>query len=289
MWSQNVSKSREALCMQDDAKGLPPATRTVGGTSLVLFPPDYAEGGAPGVKVVQWQQPGGTEGRIVDLDTKGNLIPVVCFGAKRYTQNFIHKGAHMLVPQTGVTWTRDRTVGKQKILNPLPSHWFWLVQMWKIAYSHQDELSLPCLREQNQIPEEALKICDLCLCRNRAHGGSDKDLLSTVVTVTCPICMVCAHPTCSEEFCDWATLMIIGNDSADDSEQRQRCTGKVGVVVGQKPKYPEPLRLGVSVPAHFINQRRAGRAVSPLLQWPDLDLDLDLALVKTKSIVNWTN
>ena len=59
--------------------------------------------------LVQWRDTTAMTGHVVHIDSNGLLIAVVHVGDKRYPKDFSQ--ARVLVPQTGVTYSRARRVG----------------------------------------------------------------------------------------------------------------------------------------------------------------------------------
>ena len=258
-WTTNFNKSCQSLKLARESIELPAATRKFGGTSIVFFPHGYkhptatatatsssnttgasssssAVGSSAVVKVVEWQSNGAKHGRIVDIDTNGNLIPIVYVGEKRHTQNFVEDfAAKILVPQTGVTWTRDRRVGALRVHNKLPEHWQWLMEMWSVALGRADDICLGQCSGQAEpeplLPDELQPCCQICGLPGRAVQDQDEqcdDIREEVtnqgevaeespmqpaemtkcagepdVPVTCPICMIRTHAACCKRFSEW--------------------------------------------------------------------------------------
>ena len=125
----NVNTSHSALRHCQDVADQPLATREDGGTSIIVIPADEVR--SPQVAVVQWQDVTDKSGHIVDVDPKGLLVAVVHVGSKRFPTNY--STSEVIVPRTGVTYTRARRMGRFAEHNELPGHWQWLMQMWCYA------------------------------------------------------------------------------------------------------------------------------------------------------------
>ena len=213
VWYENVNNFLAALQKQEEGKNLPPATRRCGGTSLVLFPLDCET--MPGsVNVVDWQCEDASAGRVVDVDGEGNLKTVICVGPKQFAQNFRRMGARIIVPQTGVTWSRDRRRGFGRVLNKLPEFCLILIQMWRVTFQREGEsrsgsqpssTAAVVSEETDRTRQEVAQKCDICKCYDAPQTvqGSNLDMQRPVA---CPACNLCAHESCFEAMYQWTRI-----------------------------------------------------------------------------------
>ena len=165
------------------------------GVSIVEIPPEEGVHG-PRVVLVEWTVPG-REGRIVDMDAEGNLITLMCVGSKRSPTNFQALSAKILVPATGVTYSRDKRHGKFAVKNRLPPNWNRVMLMWKAAHSRIFDAELPL---ELQLEDG---ICALCQSHDSQSTGtsaaSQPDL-----PLLCPLCMLHMHKHCAQELAHFA-------------------------------------------------------------------------------------
>ena len=191
-WLTRLQRSLTSLTAQHNGLNLPAATRTNGGTSLVYTPAQKS--GSPNndnevirparVFLVEWQLSDARAGRIVDLDRDFNLIPVVPVGSKKHPQNFLEvPGSKLLVPQTGITWSRDRRSGRSGLRNTLPECWKQLVEMWHAALSTEHDN------------------CELCECQAESHPCEDdgRNGVSDSDSGICSICLLTLHASCAKQ------------------------------------------------------------------------------------------
>lgn len=141
------------------------------------------------VCLVEWQSEGGKGGRIVDLDSEYNLKPVVPVGAKRNTQNFLDiPGSLMLLPQIGVTWSRDKRKGPLAVKNSVPEHWRRLLDMWQVFLAAEPENCQLC----HDDPDNAVILPG-------AEDLHSDPVSSTSCATKCPVCCLALHHECANK------------------------------------------------------------------------------------------
>ena len=196
LWIEGVEFSLKCFTEQQQAlMNQKCGGREDAGVSIVEIPPEEGVHG-PRVVLVEWTVPG-SEGRIVDIDAEGNLITLMCVGSKRWPTNFQALNANVLVPATGVTYSRDKRHGKFAVRNKLPPNWNRVMLMWKAAHSRIFDADLPF---ELQLEDG---ICALCQSHERqstqpsAVSQPDRPLL-------CPLCMLHMHKHCAQELAHFA-------------------------------------------------------------------------------------
>ena len=194
-WVENLNRSLDSFRQQAAASGLPVSTRNDGGTSVVLLPAEEAGGVPERVVLIQWREPEKLTGHVVDVDANGLLIAVVHVGEKRWPRSF--PGARVLVPRTGVTYSRARRTGHGAQRHELPVQWQWLMRVWKTYLSRDAEAQVmraaaedPALQSQGLLTK-----CEVC---KRTHHLVDEELREHAedLCLTCPCCMVASHRSC---------------------------------------------------------------------------------------------
>lgn len=175
-------------------------TRDVAGVSVVELQP--VDGQGPRIVLVDWTIPAKL-GRIFDMDSEDNLVPVVCVGSKRHPTDFQSLGANIIIPATGVTYTRDKRAGKFAVRNKLPAKWKRVMDIWRAVHSG--------LFDSSDVAFGSLvETCDLCSLLGPdqiegkaepadANAGHDRDASSL-----CPLCLLQAHKRCCQKLCEFA-------------------------------------------------------------------------------------
>ncbi len=231
VWRTAFLCSIDALRKQNANLSRPLATRSSGGTSIILVPPVSSEDRAR-VEVVQWKDdPNRKQGYIVGLDSEMLLIPVVHVGSKRYPTDF--SNAEILVAQTGVTYTRAKRRGVLAERNELPKHWQRIMEMWKIALHPSEVSELQTISPANEQEESELLECTQLKCAfcegsSTGRSGSSKSVPPQSTTPTdapdtgevcvCLMCMMEMHKSCCQRVCN-ESLVVSGVD--DDGRMFQ--------------------------------------------------------------------
>ena len=227
-WVNEVNLSLNALHRQWVGR-----TDRVGGreqgVSIVMIPPDEDSGREGCVCLVTWTQPG-KMGRTVELDADCNLIPVVCVGKKRLPTDFAAMEAEVLVPATGVNFTRDRRVGKFAVRNRLPDHWVRFMNILRAAqanaFADQDEDG-EAEAEALQTTEDADSSCDYCArCAPSDRQRSKKK------SQQCALCLTQLHFSCSQRLQNEFVKQCTSSSSSSSS------TSVVPVAPGKLQLHP---------------------------------------------------
>lgn len=187
-WLESVQESVKSLQAQTQAQSRDAPGGREAGVSIVELQASETEG--PRVVLVAWTIPGKT-GRIVDLDKDGCLIPVVCVGAKRHPMDFQALNSKILVPATGVNFTRDRRVGRLGVRNVLPGVWKRFLDIWMAAVSRNfDGDSLAS--SSSGLPT----MCDVCNKVEVQQGQAGE------ASIKCPLCLFEMHSLCGHQLRD---------------------------------------------------------------------------------------
>ncbi len=194
-WLESVQDSVNCLHAQTQAQSRDAPGGRDAGVSIVELQASEQEG--PRVVLVTWTLPGKT-GRIVDLDKDGCLIPVVCVGAKRYPTDFQALNSKVLVPATGVNYTRDRRVGRLGVRNVLPPVWKRFLDIWMAAVSRNfDSDSLAS--SSSGLPTT----CDIC---NKVEVQQEE---AEDASIKCPLCLFEMHSSCGHRLRDACRIQLV--------------------------------------------------------------------------------
>lgn len=181
--------------------------------------------------LVQWRDTTAMTGHVVDIDSNGLLIAVVHVGDKRCPKDYSQ--ARVLVPQTGVTYSRARRVGLLAERNELPANWQWLMNIWRVALKRDVEIQLTrAALESGSEATSSLLECAVCKQSSRRPTPSDVDVEldltdSTDSTgdfcLTCALCLLPTHPRCClsvAQTLDSLALGDLGTSSTSSSSKR---------------------------------------------------------------------
>ena len=161
-------------------------------------------------------------GHVVDMDSNGLLIALVHVGDKRYPKDYSE--ARVLVPQTGVTYTRARRVGLFAERNELPANWQWLMKIWRVALKRDVEIQLTrAALESGHEATSSLLECAVCKQSTRrpapCDGAVEIDIAvsSDDFCLTCPLCLLPTHPRCCLSVAQTLDSLALGVFSASAS------------------------------------------------------------------------
>ena len=185
-WLESLQKSLACLVEQNKAVlEQRCGGRESAGVSIVELPPLNDQG--PRVVLVEWTMPG-RSGRIIDLDPDGNLVPLVCVGSKQHPTNFESLNANVLVPATGVTYTRDKRKGMFGVKNRLPEHWSRVMEIWTAAHSRlfADDIL------EDVGDDDTAEPCVLCSATEVEQHEPEQACL-------CPLCLIPSHKACAQK------------------------------------------------------------------------------------------
>lgn len=145
--------------------------------------------------LIQWKDVVAMTGHIVDVDRKGLLISVVHVGDNRFPTDY--SNGEVLVPRTGITYTRARRVRALAERNELQSEWQWLMQMWKAKISRDIEKQLASAvtlqGEEESRESRSTLTCSICNDTSSQAG----------IVLTCPLCLLSSHEYCAAKLLAW--------------------------------------------------------------------------------------
>jgi len=263
------------LVMQAAANEKPFATRANGGGTSMLAFTKANEKCPASVQLIDWALAGGQEGRIVDQDDAGQLIPVVCSGSKRYPTNFLAEmeGVKVLLKATGVTWNRAPRKGVLRVINSLPKDWAHLQTMWKAALASKADLDQLSILETDLVQQQAdnggeeqtkdtaraleslpcLACCQVCGSQNPIKDERSMNALDMDPVRTCPLCLISAHATCSKHLLEYAQDAWKSQKADSANESGSSSSSASATTSGRRLSLPS--RKDVTIPGFFISEK----------------------------------
>ena len=208
LWAKSLEFSIESLKSQKIASSQQKCGGRQAGVSIVELP--CSEGQGPRVVLVEWTDPGKC-GRIVDMDAEDNLIPVVCVGSKRKPTNFAAMAATVLVPATGVTYTRDKRSGQFAVKNKLPANWKRVIDIFRSVHSKLFDSGLQCFQNS-----DCVDVCDLCNLQELPGQHEAQSDENPNLPALCPLCLLHMHDCCSQRVLGFIRSPMLKASSASD-------------------------------------------------------------------------
>lgn len=212
---------------------------------MVVLPAAETLASASRVVLVQWKDVNAKTGYIVDLDKDWLLVTVVHVGGKRFATDY--SDSQVLVPQTGVTYTRARRVGLLAENNSLPPKWIWLMKMWRAALNRATETELYDLSMSDEGQEQDQHQPPLMECLICKHRNLTADVVGNKgPCFTCPLCLLQTHDLCAKEILQY----VVENTGASSSSSSSSFS------------MPTPMAAGLTVPEELLQSLGFAKSIA---------------------------